>query len=231
MRKRVQWVFRPRTDDFGREDIANEVLTAIRDIDAVAAPRLKLTTAEAPPRWSVIPFSARPLVLVSVDTPDRHRLHAAALDAGLDRLDLATFERYDVRTSIPVELPDRPQVGELTPCVELLTLFRRKPGLDDEAFIRRWHGGHTPMSIEIHPLRGYIRNVMEARWPDEATPLDGIVEEYFEEPRDLLNPSVFFGGALRMLPNMVRVAWDVRGFIDLATIETYWAAERWIRAY
>ncbi len=230
MRHRVQWIFRPRTPAVPRERLEQQVVEACRSVPAELAPRLKVTTTpDAPQRWTVIPFSSRPVALVSLDTPDRDRLHAAAMQAGLDRLHEATFERFDVATSTPVEVAWTPAVGEPSPGVELLTLFRRTPGLDDETFLQRWHGVHTPMSIEIHPLRGYIRNVVQTRWPADATPLDGIVEEYFDTRRDLLNPAVFFGGALRMIPNMVRVAWDIRGFIDLATIETYWVTERWLR--
>ena len=140
-----------------------------------------------------------------------------------------TFESFTVTTATPVALPVTPELGAVTPGAELLTLFRRKKGLDDDTLIRRWHGKHTPMSLEIHPLWGYIRNVVTTRWPDSATPLDGIVEEYFEVPGNLLNPVVFFNGPVRMIPNMVRVAWDIFGFIDMRTIETYWVSERWLR--
>ncbi len=230
MVERVQWVFRRRTSHVARPTFVADIETAVAKIDADVAPRLKLTAAtEPPPRMSLIPFSSLPAALVSIETPDATALHARAIEAELDRMPSATFESFGVTTSVPVELPVEPKVGAVTPGVELLTLFRRKPGLDDATLIERWHGGHTPLSLEIHPLWGYIRNVVKTRWPDNATPLDGIVEEYFETQNQLLNPSVFFKGPILMVPNMIRVAWDIYGFIDMKTIETYWVSERWLR--
>ena len=233
MHQRVQWVFRPqsKTAPSEREQLAAAVEAACLKVDAALTPRLKLTTttAEPPPRFTMIPLSARPLALVSIDTPDADALDRAAHAAGLSEMPRVGYERYRVTTSVPVALPVAPAPGDVTPGVELLTLFRRKRGLDSETFLKRWHGGHTPMSIEIHPLWGYIRNVVDARWPDTAAPLDGIVEEYFQQRRDLLDPRLFFGGSIRMLRNMVRVGWDVSTFIDMRTIETYLVNERWLR--
>lgn len=230
MTERVQWVFRARSKNVDRQRLVAEVERACAPIDARLMPRLKLTaTIEKPPRWNVIPFSSRPMALVSIGTPDRVALAEAARAARLTELETAAFESFEVTTSVPVPVPVDAKIGEPTPGVELLTLFRRRPGLDDKTFIQRWHGVHTPLSLEIHPLWGYIRNVVDARWPSDATPLDGIVEEYFERPQDLLNPVSFFNGPLMMVPNMARVALDIRRFIDLATIETYWVTERWLR--
>jgi hypothetical protein len=55
---------------------------------------------------------------------------------------------------------------------------------------------------------------------------DGIVEEQYDPPSDLLRPSRFFGGSLaRMLPTMLEVYRDVRGFIDYPSIHTWLTAE------
>ena len=233
MLDRVQWVFRAASapaSGVDRSAWIDRIETACQMVSKDMAPRIKSTaTVEAPPRWNVFSFSRQPLVLISIDTPNRAALRNEALDAGLDHLPETTWASFGVTTSVPVAVPHPPQAGQTTPGVELLTLFRRKKGLDDETFLHRWHGGHTPMSIEIHPLWGYIRNVVDDKWPDEASPLDGIVEEFFKTRRDLLNPAVFFNGGLRMVPNMLRVYFDVRSFIDLATIETYWVQERWLR--
>ena len=230
MQQRIQWVFRPRAAAFSRRQLVDAVAAACKMLGPDLAPRLKLTaTLEGPPRWSVIPFSQRPLALVTIETPNAGALAATVSSAGLDRLEIASLDRYHVQTAEPVPVTLPAHTDGTTSGVELLTLFRRKPGLDDATFIERWHGGHTPLSLEIHPLRGYIRNVVQARRPETAVPLDGIVEEHFACRRDLLNPTVFFGGALLMIPNMIRVAADIRRFIDLRTLETYWVAERWLR--
>lgn len=227
--ERVQWVFRARSPEVDRRALVDAVERSCSRLDD-SARRIKLTaTLEAPPRWAVIPFSKEPVVLVSLDATEAQALETSAAAVGMDALDLAAREVFEVETSEPVPLPVAPTLGEWAPGCELLTLFRRKPGLDDATLIERWHGGHTPLSLEIHPLWGYIRNVVKRRMPSDATPLDGIVEEYFRAPRDLLNPSVFFAGPIRMVPNMIRVALDIQKFIDMKTIETYWVSERWLR--
>ncbi|MCZ7682975.1 MAG: EthD domain-containing protein [Sandaracinaceae bacterium] len=185
---------------------------------------LKLTVTEAPPpRLSVIPFSRTPFALLSVWTRDEGALDAWSRAAATEGIDVTA---YRVEESTPVAYARTWPDGERTPAVVLLTVFRRKRGLDDEELIRRWHGGHTPLSLEIHPLFGYVRNVVTR---SSGAPLDAIVEEHFRTREDLLHPHKMFGGPLRMLPNMVRVAKDIAGFIDRASLETFLAAERWIR--
>ena len=47
---------------------------------------------------------------------------------------------------------------------------------------------------------------------------------------DLLNPTRFFGGALKMVPNMLRVASDINGFLDMRKTETFYATEYHLRS-
>jgi hypothetical protein len=47
---------------------------------------------------------------------------------------------------------------------------------------------------------------------------------------DLLNPARFFGGALMMIPNMLRVAKDINGFLDMKKTETFYATEYHLRS-
>lgn len=185
---------------------------------------LKLTFTEAPPpRLSVIPFSRRPVALVSVWAPDGGGQGEWARAAALEGAEVTV---YHVEESTPVAYARTWPDGERTPAAVLLTVFRRKRGLSDEELIRRWHGRHTPLSLEIHPLFGYVRNVVTS---SSGAPLDAIVEEHFRAREDLLHPHRMFGGPLRMLPNMVRVGRDIAGFIDRSSLETYLTAERWIR--
>jgi hypothetical protein len=194
---------------------------------ALGAERLKLTSSIAPPRLSLIPFSRSPIALLSIWSAD------APLEAWArtvrEALPEASLAGYRVEESTPRgysrDWPD----GEPTPGVGLLSLFRKPPALARDAFLRAWHGHHTPLSLEIHPLWGYVRNVVEAPLLPGSASLDAIVEEHFRERRDLLNPLRFFGGPLAMLPNMVRVALDIRRFIELRSMETYLTRERWLR--
>ena len=136
---------------------------------------------------------------------------------------------YGVEESVPVgnhrDWPD----GQPTPGEGLLTLFRKRPDLDHAAFIRRWHGGHTPLTLEVHPVWAYIRNVVQRISVPGSPRLDGIVEEHFRRSGDLLNPARFFGGPLRMLPNMLRVWLDIRRWMDLEAIQTYLVTEVHLR--
>ena len=109
-------------------------------------------------------------------------------------------------------------------------MLRKKSSISTEQFIERWHRGHTPLSLEVHPLWYYQRNVVRAPITDGAEPSDGIVLEACRTSADLLRPTRFFGGALKMLPNMLRVSKDISGFLDMKKTETYYATEYHLRS-
>ena len=88
--------------------------------------------------------------------------------------------------------------------------------------------GHTPLSLEIHPLWNYARNVVMEKTVDGSDHYDGIVEEHFRTRKDLTCPARFFGGFLEMVKNMAAVYKDMNGFIDRKTIEPYFITEYWI---
>lgn len=183
---------------------------------------LKLTfTACRPPRLSVLPFRRDAAALVSVVPragDDDAEAWARAI-GGI--LGAARVEGYRVVESVPCAYARGWPDGVRTPGAGLLTLFRRRPGQSDEDFFRAWHGGHTPLSLRIHPLWNYVRNVVVEPATAGSTRLDAIVEEHFRSRADLLVPPRFFGGPLAMLPNMVRVALDIRRFIDLSSMEVW----------
>jgi len=132
---------------------------------------------------------------------------------------------YRVEEALPVAYEKSWPDGELTPGVCLLTLFTRKPGLDHATFLNRWHNSHTPLSLRIHPLWHYNRNVVRERLITSSEPWEGIVEEHFRKRSDLVNPFRFFGNPLRIVPNMIEVYNDTRTFLDYNTIETYFVRE------
>ena len=115
--------------------------------------------------------------------------------------------------------------SEKTPGVCLLTLFRKKKNLDYHEFIDRWHNGHTPLSLKIHPLWHYSRNVVEETEPGSIELYDGIVEEHTRTRKELMNPFKFFGNPIVILPNMLRVYFDVNGFLDYGSVEPYLTQE------
>jgi len=139
--------------------------------------------------------------------------------------DLGAVSAYAVDTAWPVAYERHWADGEPTPSPILLTLLRRRPGLSDEDYLRRWHDGHTPLSLAIHPLWHYERNVVVRALTDDSAPCDGIVAEACPTRADLLDPRRFYGGALAMLPNMMRVGLDVLGFLDMRRTEVYLATE------
>jgi hypothetical protein len=170
-----------------------------------------LVSAPNPPRISVVPVSSKPLAMVSV-ADDRSvmesvRTTLAAIPGALSG--------YEVDESIPRER------GARRSAVTLLTLFRKHPRLDSARFFREWYGRHTPMSLEIHPLTGYVRNAVTRTIIDGSTSWDGIVTEDFASREDLFWPTRMFGGPLRMVPNMLRVGLHVASFLDLRTLESY----------
>ncbi len=170
-------------------------------------------TEEKPPAISVIPFRKQKIAAITIGS--HSQLSVKHEISGL-------VGSYVVEQALPVAYTrDWPPLTK-TPGICLLTLFRKKRALDHEEFIRRWHNGHTPLSLEIHPLWHYARNVV---LQSDGKHYDGIVEEHCRKRSSMLNPARFFGGPLRMLPNMIRVYMDVKGFLDYDSIEPYLVSE------
>lgn len=184
---------------------------------AVASLKYTLTDQE-PPRGSVIPFGKTKIAAVRIgwkDTPGENPFKGMPECAG----------SYHVDEALPVAYTKDWPDGQRTPGVCLLTLFRKKPSIDYDTFIDRWHNGHTPLSLKIHPLWHYSRNVVNTRWEEEDPWYDGIVEEHCRTKRELLNPTIFFQNAWMMLPNMIRVYFDVKSFLDYNAVEPYYTSE------
>lgn len=175
-------------------------------------------TEKRPPRISIIPFKGNKIAVLSVyrdKGPVLKTLTEAAGYAG----------SYAVEEAIPVSYTKSWDDGEASPGACLLTLFHKKPGIDQDTFIKRWHEGHTPLSLKLHPLWNYNRNVVEEVLSDNSSWYDGIVEEQVEKTSDLLNPCVFFGPPMKVPIHMYQVFMDTRSFIDMKRIETYLASE------
>ena len=175
-------------------------------------------TQEPPPALSIIPFKKKKAATISVfkahPEPVETLIHMIGF-AGAYRVDEALPVAYDKTW------PDR----EMTPGVCLLTLFNRRKGLDYETFIHRWHNSHTPMSLKIHPLWNYSRNVVTDLIVPGSERFEGIVEEQMRTDSDLLNPFRFFGNPLVIIPRMITVYTDTKSFLDYGNIETYLARE------
>jgi hypothetical protein len=175
-------------------------------------------TLKAPPRVSVIPFKREKVAVVSVTRAPGKHLDLIGQAGGF-------LGSYLVEEAIPVGYDKSWEDGVPTPGVCLLTLFHKKPGLDQDSFIRRWHQGHTPLSLRLHPLWNYNRNVVHHTLDEDSKWYDGIVEEQFRKDTDLLNPLVFFGPPLKVPLHMFQVLKDTRSFIDMHRMENYLATE------
>jgi hypothetical protein len=124
---------------------------------------------------------------------------------------------YLVTESMPLRCPDRDWPdGTRSPGVTLWTAFPKPQGLSDEVFYERWHGHHTPLSFEIHPLWEYTRNAVARVLTPGAPPHRAIVEERFRTLEDLLDPNRFFGAP----ENIQRVLVDIATFTDFESINT-----------
>ena len=189
--------------------------------------KLQITVTEAPPpKLSLFPFRSDLIAIVNVydEGDDPSRFTEAVKEAA------GSVSGYEVEEAYPVAYDRAWGHGEPTPSPILLTMLRKKPGVETDEFIRRWHDGHTPLSLEIHPLWYYQRNVVCEPVVEGSEASDGIVLEACRTRGDLLNPMRFFGGGFKMVPNMLRVANDIKGFLDMGKTQTYYATEYHLRS-
>jgi hypothetical protein len=189
--------------------------------------KLQLTLTDVPPpKVSLFPFKNETIAIFNVyDSSDDPSRFTAVLQG-----ETASVSGYEVQEAYPVAYDKAWVDGEPTPSPILLTMLHKKPGVGYDDFINRWHNGHTPLSLEVHPLWYYQRNVIVKPITDGAEPSDGIVLEACKTRGDLLNPTRFFGGTLKMVPNMLRVAKDINGFLDMKKTETFYATEYHLRS-
>jgi hypothetical protein len=198
-----------------------------RALLALGPSRLQLTLTEGPPpKLSLFPFKRQPIAIFNVydDAGDPSRFTDVLRDAA------SPVSGYEVEEAYPVDYDRAWSDGEPTPSPILLTMLHKKAGVATDDYIRRWHDGHTRLSLEVHPLWYYQRNVIVNPVIEGSEASDGIVLEACRTRGDLLNPARFFGGGLKMLPNMFRVATDINGFLDMKKTETFYATEYHLRS-
>jgi len=180
-------------------------------------------TVEAPPTISIIPFRKDKIASISIKMSEANEFEELLKVNGF-------AGSFEVTEALPVAYDKNWEDGIVTPGICLLTLFNQKKSIDYKTFIDRWHNSHTPLSLKIHPLMHYDRNVVDERGQSNTESWDGIVEEHCKTKSELLNPTKFFGGALKMIPNMISVYTDTKSFLDYGTIETYLASEYIIKS-
>ena len=85
--------------------------------------------------------------------------------------------------------------GERSAGITVLTVFDKKPGLDDHTFYGHWYDHQTPMSAAMQPRVRYVRNAVVRGLTSGAPPLRAIVEEAWPTVAHLTDPKTFFGAA------------------------------------
>jgi hypothetical protein len=218
MQKEIYIIRGLPTEDY--KIFRNRILKLSEQVLEQAGPeQLKVSlTLQSPPRLSIIPFKRNKIAVLSV-----YRENGPVLKTVTEAQGYAGG--YVVEEAIPVSYTKNWLDGEQTPGACLLTLFHSKAGIDQLTFISRWHDGHTPLSLKLHPLWNYNRNVVKGVLTESSPWYDGIVEEQVQKASDLLNPFVFFGPPLKVPIHMYQVFMDTRSFIDMRRIETYLASE------
>lgn len=181
--------------------------------------RLSYTiTKDPPPVFHIIPFRKKMISCISVWKQDAEAVSSLS---GLQGLSGA----YAVTEALPVSYEKDWPDGQQTPGVCLLTLFQQKKGIDRSTFLDRWHNSHTPMSLKVHPLWHYDRNVVDNKLNAEAYGWDGIVQEHMRTRKELMNPFKFFGHPGVIIQRMIAVYRDTKSFLNYKTVEPYLVAE------
>jgi hypothetical protein len=194
-----------------------ESLNGFADTENPVSVKLVITDF-APPMISVIPFRNQKIASISIWT------NTGFLPEKIETIE-GILGIYRVTEAIPVAYQKTWKDGEPTPGVCLFTIFKQKKGISYDTFIDRWHNSHTPLSLRLHPLWNYSRNVVNQKLTETSAEWDGIVEEHFRTKAELLNPFKFFGKPLTIVQNMLEVYKDTKAFLDYKTLETYLATE------
>jgi hypothetical protein len=164
-----------------------------------------------------------------LDSLDQRGPYEAVLGGAADRV-----AGYLVTESVPLAYEQRTWPdGERSPGVKQITMFDKRSDIDDTQFFARWHGSHTPLTFEVHPVCLYVRHAVARPVTDGAPRWRGIVEEGLREVDDLTDPMRYFsaGGSPEALErNVKRVMDDVATFLDLESVESYPTAEYILRS-
>jgi len=218
MRKEIYLVRGVQNEDY--QSFTERIMRFATEISHQTRPdALRVTlTGQAPPKISVIPFKKCKIAVFSVYKDNHEAVSCLIKAAGFSGA-------FIVEEALPVTYDKTWPNGEPTPGACLLTLFHRKPGIDYDTFIHRWHNGHTSLSLKLHPLWNYNRNVVLQKMTDHPCWYDGIVEEQTRTRAELMNPFKFFGAGIEIAGNMLAVYKDVRSFLDYKKIETYFVTE------
>jgi hypothetical protein len=208
----------PGTLPQGRADLRDALLAAGSSLASAGAQRASFTVADIddPLAGEVAQFNVDGLIdakvsfwLDSIDSRGEVEKVLAPLTKRM--------AGYLVTESIPRDYAERAWAdGERSPGVALVTTFPKPEHLDDETFYACWHGSHTPLSLEIHPLLHYVRNAVARVLTPGAPPYRAIVNESVATLEIAADPELFYSSR----EGMKRAGEDLAKFVDWKTLST-----------
>jgi hypothetical protein len=101
-------------------------------------------------------------------------------------------------------------LGSRSPGATLLALLRRRPELSEREFRARWEH-HSTLSVRLHPLTRYHRNVVVPPAGHEPADCDGLVEERIGSLDDLAPERFYIGPGARD-----EATRSLDGYVDIA---------------
>ena len=201
-----------------RIDLRERLLGAAPALLAAGARRASFTVADLdyPQADGVAQFNAHGLtdakIALWLDSLDERRAVEAVIAPLAER-----FAGYLVTESVPRARASAGRAGGArSPGVCLVTTFDKPASLDDEAFYERWHGSHTPLSLEIHPLTLYVRNSVVRALTPGAPPLRAIVNEAVASVAIAADAEKFYSGD----EGRERAIKDLLSFVDFRSLST-----------
>ncbi len=110
--------------------------------------------------------------------------------------------------------------GRRTPGANQVTCIARKPGLDQDEFIRIWHGPHRAVALETQSTTGYVRNEIVRPLTPGAPGWAAIVEETFPIGA-LSEPKVFYAARSddELRARVERMLTSCQRFLDFEPME------------
>jgi hypothetical protein len=203
-----------------------------RGLSAVVDDAEALVPAPVPVPDDELPI--RLAVSIWLDTLDRRQpVEEVLTDFGVRRAGYLVTESLceDWGTTPDWPTPRDWPTGERSPGITVLTVFDKKPGLDDHTFYGHWYDHQTPMSAAMQPRVRYVRNAVVRGLTSGAPPLRAIVEEAWPTVAHLTDPKTFFGAADDdQLGENIRVMLDsMKVFADASTLRTFTMSEYLLR--
>jgi hypothetical protein len=213
--------------------VANELVPAL---SALGPRGLSLTVDDSDaqvPAPVPVPDDELPIrlaVSIWLDTIDsRSAVEAALAPFGVRRAGYLVTESLceDYGTTEDWPTPRDWPAGNRSPGITVLTVFDKKPGLDDDVFYGHWYGHQTPMSAAMQPRVRYVRNAVVRGLTPGASPLRAIVEEAWPSVTHLTDPYLFFGAPDdQTMGENIRVMLDsMKVFADASTLRTFTMSE------